>query len=103
MAQAINADILKSIQAYLEVLRAHRMAFESVWLFGSFAENRAQEDSDIDLAVVMPQVRQKFFKEVELMRFRRNIDSRIEPHVINADDLTAPFYQEVVRRGIQIA
>jgi uncharacterized protein len=103
MAEAVDPKILTSIHKYLQVLRSHRMAFESVWLFGSFAENRAEEDSDIDLAVVMPQVREKFFKEVELTRYRRNIDSRIEPHIINADDLNSPFYKEVTRQGIKIA
>ena len=102
MAQTIHPDIMKIIDAYLAVLRSHRMPFESVWLFGSFAQNRVQTDSDIDLALVMPKVKRKFFKEVELTRFRRKIDSRIEPHIINADDLDSPFYQEIVRHGVRI-
>lgn len=103
MAAAIDPDVLKTIDVYLQVLRAHHADFESVWLFGSFAEGRAAEDSDIDIAVVMPQVKTKFFKEVELTRFRRNIDTRIEPHVINADDLDSPFFEAVTRKGIRIA
>lgn len=103
MAAAIDRNILKTINAYVAVLRAHQTPFESIWLFGSFAENRASEDSDIDIAVVMPNVQTKFFKEVELTRYRRQIDSRIEPHVMNAADLDSPFYQEIVTRGIKIA
>lgn len=102
MAAKLNQDILKTINAYLNVLRKHRMHFKSVWLFGSFAENRASEDSDIDIAMVMPEVKNKFYKEVELTKYRREIDSRIEPHIINAGDLESPFYKEIIKRGIKI-
>jgi uncharacterized protein len=103
MAAAIDPGVLKTVNAYLQVLRAHMCDFEAVWLFGSFAEDRAAEDSDIDIAVVMPEVKSKFFQELELTRFRRNIDTRIEPHVINAEDLDSPFFEAVMRKGIRIA
>ena len=103
MAAKLSQDILKTINAYLNILRKNRMNFESVWLFGSFAENRGGEDSDIDLAMVMSDVKSKFYKELELTRYRREVDSRIEPHVINADDLDSPFYKEIIKRGIKIA
>ena len=102
MATKLNQDILKTINAYLNVLRKHDMHFKSVWLFGSFAENQASEDSDIDIAMVMPEVENKFYKEVELTRYRREVDSRIEPHIINADDLDSPFYEEIIKQGIKI-
>lgn len=102
MAEKLARDILKTINAYLDTLREHKVHFESVWLFGSFAENRANEDSDIDIAMVMPAVKNKFYREVELTKYRRGIDSRIEPHIIDADDLDTPFYQEVTQRGIKI-
>ena len=43
----------------------------------------------------------KFFKELELTKYRRGIDTRIEPHIINAYDLDTPFYEEVTK-GIKI-
>lgn len=103
MAANIDQEVLKAINTYIDALRAHQMSFESIWLFGSFAEDRAGTDSDIDIAVVMPDVKVKFFKEVELTRYRRHIDSRIEPHIINAADLDSPFYREIVKRGVQVA
>jgi predicted nucleotidyltransferase len=86
----------------LAVLHKHHHHFESAWLFGSFAENRTYKDSDIDLAMVMPEVKNKFFKELELTKHRRKIDSRIEPHIINANDLNSPFYEEILKNGIKI-
>ena len=103
MAAKLSQDIINTINAYLNVLREHRMKFDAVWLFGSFAENRGGEDSDIDIAMIMPDVKSKFYKELELTRYRRHIDSRIEPHIINADDLDSPFYEEVIKRGVRIA
>lgn len=102
MAKKLNQDILKKINAYLKVLNEHDLHFESVWLFGSFAEGRAFEDSDIDIAVVMPEVKNKFFKELELTKYRREIDSRIEPHIINAFDFDTPFYKEVIKKGMKV-
>jgi predicted nucleotidyltransferase len=103
MAEKVNPEILKAITAYLDVLRVGQMQFESVWLFGSHAQNRADKDSDIDIAVVMPQVTNKFDKELELTKYRRRIDSRIEPHVIVAGDADSPFYNEVIKQGIRLA
>ena len=103
MAEEINKDILKKVKAYLNVLAEHDLYYESAWLLGSFAQNRAIEDSDIDIAMVMPDVKNKFFKELELTKYRRKIDSRIEPHILNAYDLETPFYEEVIKNGIKIA
>lgn len=103
MAAKPDRNTLKKVRAYVDVLRANRTQFESVWLFGSSLEEHIGEDSDIDIALVMPDVKVKFFKEVELTRYRRHIDSRIEPHVINRMDLELPFYRDIVARGIKIA
>ena len=103
MAAKLSRDIINTINAYLSVLHEHNMKFDAVWLFGSFAENRDSQDSDIDIAMVMRDVKSKFYKELELTRYRRHIDNRIEPHIINADDLDSPFYEEVTKRGVRIA
>ena len=102
MAKELNKDILKKIKAYLNVLNEHNLHYESAWLFGSFAQGRALDDSDIDIAMVMPDIENKFFKELELTKYRREIDIRIEPHIINAYDLNTPFYEEVIKYGTRI-
>ena len=45
-------------------------------------------------------------EEVEFMKMRRNIDYRIEPHIIRIDDyknITTPFIKEVIDTGIKVA
>ena len=74
MPVAIDQTVLDIANAYLTALRTHGICFESAWLFGSCARGGHTEDSDIDIAVVMPHAEPKFFKELELMKLRRNID-----------------------------
>ncbi|MFH1741502.1 MAG: nucleotidyltransferase domain-containing protein [bacterium] len=102
MAATIDQSVLSIAKEYLQVLREHNICFESAWLFGSYAENRSTEESDIDIALVMEDVAGRFLKEVELMKYRRNIDFRIEPHILSAEELDSPFGLEVVKNGIRI-
>lgn len=103
MARKANRSALALAKAYVRVLREHDEIFESAWLFGSAARNQMDEDSDIDIAVVMKDVPVKLFKEVELMKYRRQVDSRIEPHVLTTDEFDSPFFLDVARTGVRIA
>ena len=103
MAGAIDPEILKTANRYIQVLKEKKIAFQGAWLFGSWAEGRATSDSDIDIAVLMKDVEIIFLKEVELAMFRRGIDSRIEPHIITPDEPNQTFVREIVEQGIKIA
>ena len=72
--EIVQYRILDIAKEYLAVLRENNVQFESAWLFGSFATKHFDQDSDIDIALVMPDVADKFFKDVELMKYRRKID-----------------------------
>ena len=102
MAQKIDPGVINIARSYLKELKDHDVNFESAWLFGSQAQNRSTEDSDIDIALVMQDVAVKFFKEVDLMKYRRKIDSRIEPHIITIDELNLPFYREIEKTGVRL-
>ena len=102
MVTQINPSIIDIVRKYLMVLRENNINFDSAYLFGSSIGNEYNEDSDIDVAIVMNNVSQKFFMEVELMKYRRNIDLRIEPHIITADESISPLSQEIIKTGIKI-
>jgi len=104
MFEMIKVDpiALKSARLYLKALRQDDVRFDSAWLFGSFVNGRFTEDSDIDIALVMKDVRDKFMQEVELTKYRRQIDLRIEPHIIASSELDTLFSQEILRTGIQL-
>ena len=81
--------------------------FITIILFGSYAKGNYNRDSDIDIAVVMKDYTNLLDIQLDLMRLRRNIDSRIEPHPFreNEFNLTNPLVSEILKYGqeIQIA
>ena len=102
MAAQCDPRILNLAQRYIQVLPKNGIKPESAWLFGSFARQESDADSDIDIALFFDDVKEKFFKEVELMKFRREVDLRIEPHVINTSEKDFPFSRQVMQSGIKI-
>lgn len=103
MAVEPDPAIMTIVRKYLQTLRDNNYQFESAWLFGSYANNSFTEDSDIDIALVMDGVEVKFFKELELTKLRRNIDLRIEPHILNKSDLDMPTAREIITTGVKVA
>jgi predicted nucleotidyltransferase len=102
MVAKCDPGLMVIARQYINVLRENGIQFESAWLFGSSTKGRSDLDSDIDIAVIMPDVRDRFFKEVELVKYRRKIDTRIEPHILAVDESDWPFGREVMRTGIKI-
>ena len=80
---------------------------EAIILFGSYAKGTNHEDSDIDIAIVMDDFKNDIFdEELNLMKYRRGIDYRIEPHIIRIEDykkVSTPFIKEVIDTGIKVA
>lgn len=61
---------------------------DAIYLFGSFARGNAGQDSDIDLLVVSSDWTDNIIEDTMLlMRARRTVDLRIEPHPIRPEEL----------------
>jgi predicted nucleotidyltransferase len=73
-------------------------------LFGSFAKGNFHEDSDIDIAIVVNNVVDIIDAQIDLMKLRRKIDLRIEPHPFLIDDFNQsnPVVNEILKYGITI-
>ncbi len=73
-------------------------------LFGSYAKGTFNKDSDIDIAVVLKDYNNLIDIQLELMRLRRKIDSRIEPHPFRERDfnITNPIVNEIIKFGEDI-
>jgi predicted nucleotidyltransferase len=79
------------------------MKIENVYLFGSYAKGMPHEHSDIDVAFEVKHFKGNFFKVIPpIWKLRRQIDFRIEPHVIARDTDYAGFLNEIQRTGILI-
>ena len=49
----VDINILKSVKKYIKEISKH-YSIQEVYLFGSYAKGTNHEDSDIDVAVVVP-------------------------------------------------
>jgi len=87
-----------------EVMKDYEV--ETILLFGSYAKGTNHEDSDIDIAVVTNVEENKVWdEELKLVKLRRNIDVRIEPHLIELEDyknVSNPFVKEIIDTGIKV-
>ena len=95
-----KTDALKIAHEYAESLRG-KFDFIKIFLFGSYAKGNYNEDSDIDIAVVFKDYNNLLDIQLELMRVRRTIDSRIEPHPFRERDFNSsnPTVHEIMKYG----
>jgi uncharacterized protein len=74
------------------------------FLFGSFAKGTNHDDSDIDIAIIVNNVTDIIDTQIDLMKLRRKVDLRIEPHPFLSSDfnLSNPVVSEILKYGIVI-
>lgn len=89
---------------YIILLKKNNFNIEKAYLFGSHAKGRVTENSDIDLAVVFRELEDSFDMQVQLMKLRRKIDTRIEPHPFLESDFddSNPLVHEILDTGMEI-
>lgn len=78
--------------------------YSRIILFGSYAKGNFNEESDIDIAVIFKDYSNSIDMQLELMRIRRKIDSRIEPHPFRESefDSSNPVVYEILKYGQEI-
>ena len=80
------------------------MDVRKAYLFGSCSRSRQSDESDIDVAVILGSMNDFFDTQMQLLRIRRKIDLRIEPHPIRESDFSSsnPFANEIMQSGIEL-
>jgi predicted nucleotidyltransferase len=98
-----NQSIIETAQKYVDQIPSE-MNLKKAYLFGSYAKGSEQIDSDIDIALVIESSEDFFDIQRQLMRLRRKVDLRIEPHPIFEKDFTVqnPMAYEIYRSGIEL-
>lgn len=98
-------ETLDIIQRYISILKENNINIQYVYLFGSNAYNNDNPDSDIDLAIVIDKFDDSFSIQLKMMKLRRNIDTRLEPHPYTSEEWTKenPFIKEIILNGRKIA
>jgi predicted nucleotidyltransferase len=92
----IARNFLNALPGEMEVKKAY--------LFGSYAKGKNSDKSDIDIAIIIGSTSDIFDIQMQMLRLRRNIDLRIEPHPIREIDFSSmnPFADEIIRSGIEL-
>lgn len=97
--------IYQKIKDYITILKQNGIDVWRVYLYGSYATGKATIKSDIDLAIFLNRDDIDGFQEdAQLMKLRRKVDLRIEPHSFARVDFdkTDPFIDEIITKGKRI-
>ena len=100
----ISPQIMEQINNFIEQIKKH-YDIDAIYLFGSQAKGLANENSDIDLAVVSKDVKDHHNDMVKMMIISSKCAIDVEPHPFNTidfndDDMMA---DEILRTGIRVA
>ena len=98
-----RTDAINIAKQYASVIKAN-FDCKQVFLFGSYAKGTHHEESDIDIAVILKEFENPMETQLELMRLRRKIDGRIEPHPFREKDFNIknPVVKEILKQGRRI-
>ena len=93
------------IRRYVARLKESKVDIWRLYLYGSYARDTYDKDSDIDLAVFLNRDDiDGFDEDLMLMKLRWDIDLRIEPHSFARNDFdeTNPLIREIIETGERI-
>ena len=90
------------VQQYVELIKQNYKV-KQIYLFGSYAKGNAEEDSDIDVAIVLDRIGDDYLAQsTKLFQLRRKIDLRIEPVLLEFNNDISGFLYEIISNGILI-
>jgi len=98
-------NIIDKVKDYRTLLKQNNfpMTIDKMYLFGSYAKGNPHNDSDIDVALIVSEWIGDYFYVMPLLwKMRREIDMRIEPHIVVPNEDYAGFYDEIKKTGVEI-
>ena len=99
-------ELRELVKKYYALLLKEGFAVEKVILFGSNVRSEQNENSDIDIAVVLKEYfKDRFTTRVKLMKYSRDFDVVIEPHPFLSSefDKSNPFIYEIIENGMEVS
>jgi predicted nucleotidyltransferase len=95
-------EVIEKLKDYIILLEKH-FDLDQVILFGSYASGNFNENSDIDVAVIVKKINGDYFSTVPLLwKLRRQIDDRIEPVLFEKGRDDSGFLTGIIKYGIVI-
>jgi predicted nucleotidyltransferase len=96
-------EALNIANLYIDSISSKYNIIQAI-LFGSYAKGNYHADSDIDIALIINNVSDIIDTQIDLMKLRRKVDLRIEPHpfIISDFNVNNPVVNEIMKYGIVI-
>ncbi len=97
------------VDRYIKLLRSKNIRIDKAILFGSYAAGKADEDSDIDLAVIGPDFgRDRIEETIRLKELAEEIDYDLSPRPYSTEQYRKAsrgdfLHDEVIEKGKTIA
>ena len=99
-------DAIEIATKYLSFLKSERNNIIKAYLFGSYAKGNSTDGSDIDIAIVFKNIKNKNIEtQIQLLMLTTQFDTRIEPHPFDKTDFNNnnnPLVNEVLKTGIEL-
>lgn len=102
----VARKIEEIVRQYIDAVKAMDISVEKVFLFGSYAEDNADEWSDIDIAIISPDFgKGKYLDECLLLRkIKRKVNLYISPEPYSLEEYKNAqkgdfLYDEIIKKG----
>ena len=97
-----KTEVIGKLRSYKELLLEH-FDLQQLYLYGSYAKDKNNKDSDIDVAIVVNNLSDDYFSTTPLIwKLRREIDDRVEPVLLDEKEDKSGFLNEIRKYGILI-
>jgi predicted nucleotidyltransferase len=97
-----RSEVIDKLKRYKELL-SRQFSFEEVILYGSYATGNFDENSDVDVAIVVDGIEGDSFNTRPLLwKIRRKVDDRIEPILIDKNHDESGFLANIRKTGVKI-
>ena len=96
-------EALSLVREYKRVISPRFNGQMKVYMYGSYSKGYANPWSDIDVAVIVPQIKEGEWLDtsVQLCRDMHEVSTLIEP-VLMQENEPSPLYRDVMRTGIAV-
>jgi predicted nucleotidyltransferase len=98
-------EVIEILKLYVNLLRAEGVCVDKAFLYGSYLNDSASSDSDIDLMVVTDDENDDYLAG-KIWKLTRNVNSKIEPFIVSKNRFygkdNSPLLELVRRTGLEI-
>lgn len=99
-----NQQLKELVQRYIQKLYSMTIPVTKVYIYGSYAQNKADSDSDIDICVISPTFQDRIDATMTLMKIRDEKELLISPIAFSPENFTDEnaLAWEIKRTGILV-